>query len=238
MHEEHVSFSTSAGKLAGVIHHPDHPGTRCVIACHGLFSNKESDKFVTLGKRFAEEGFIFLRFDFRGCGESEGKIEDTTITGRKEDLNAAIAIIREIKPSVAHTIGLLGSSMGGFISLITAASDRKIKTVVAWATPFSFDGLREVIADSSSPQLKEEFYQNAQHHKAETFVPRVKNLLLIHGDHDETVPPDHAKRLYQSAKEPVQLEIVKGADHTFSNPALREKAITYSLNWFKKYLIP
>ncbi len=238
MQEEKVSFSTPAGKLSGIIHHPDHPGTRCVIACHGLFSNKESDKFITLGERFAQEGFTFLRFDFRGCGESDGKIEDTTITGREEDLNTAIAFIREIKPSVTHNTGLLGSSMGGYISLITAAFDREIKTVVAWATPFSFEGLREVIADSNSPQLKEEFYQDAQHYRAETFVPRVKNLMLIHGDRDETVPPDHAERLHQSAQEPTQLKIVKGADHTFSNPALREKAITCSLNWFKKYLIP
>jgi alpha/beta superfamily hydrolase len=238
MQEEHVIFSAPAGKLSGIIHHPDRLSSSCVIASHGLFSNKESDKFIALGERFAEEGFTFLRFDFRGCGESDGKIEDTTITGRKEDLTAAIAFIREIKPSVTHSIGLLGSSMGGYISLITAASDREIKTVVVWATPFSFEGLREVIADSNSPQLKEEFYQDAQHYRAETFVPRVKNLMLIHGDRDETVPPDHAKRLYQSAQEPTQLEIIKGADHTFSNPALREKATTYSLNWLKKYLTP
>jgi fermentation-respiration switch protein FrsA (DUF1100 family) len=66
----------------------------------------------------------------------------------------------------------------------------------------------------------------------------VKNLLLIHGDKDETVPADHAERLYQKAREPKRLEIVRGADHIFSNPALRKKAIRYSLNWFKKHLIP
>jgi alpha/beta superfamily hydrolase len=238
MKEEKVHFSTSAGKLAGIIHHPDHLSSRCVITCHGLFSDKQSDKFFTIGEHFAKEGITVLRFDFRGCGESDGKIEDTTITARREDLNAALSFIRTHKPSVAHTIGLLGSSMGGYISLIVAASDAMIKAVVAWATPFSFDGLRETIANSNSPQLREDFYQDAHRYLATAFAPQAKNLLLIHGKSDETVPLDHAKRLYRSAKEPKKLEIVRDADHTFSNPKLRKKAINFSLNWFKKYLTP
>ena len=238
MKEEKVYFSTPTGKLTGIIHHPDRPSSCCVITCHGLFSDKGSDKFVSIGEHFAQEGITVLRFDFRGCGESDGKIEDTTITGREEDLTTALSFIRAHKPSVAHTIGLLGSSMGGFIALRVAASDQMIKAVAAWATPFSFDGLREVLASSDSPQLKEEFYQDANRYDASQFVAQVKNLLLIHGDRDETVPADHAERLYQKAIEPKRLEIVKGADHTFSNPTFRKKAVSNSLNWFKKYLIP
>lgn len=238
MREEKVFFSTSEGKIVGIIHHPDHVSPRCIIACHGLFSNKESDKFVTIGERFAKEGITVLRFDFRGCGESDGTIEDTTITGRREDLNAALSFIRIHVPSTAHNIGLLGSSMGGYISLLAASSDKMVKAIVAWATPFSFDGLREAIANSNSTQLKEDFYLDAGQYKADKFVPQVKNLMLIHGDSDETVPLEHAKMLNQLAEEPKQLEIIKGADHSFSNIKLRKKAISYSLKWFKKHLTP
>jgi len=236
MTEENVCFSTSAGKLAGIIHHPDNLSSSCVIACHGLYSDKESDKFIAIGKCFAKEGITVLRFDFRGCGESDGKIEDTTITGRKEDLNAALSFIRMHNPSISQNIGLLGSSMGGHISLLVASYEKNIKGVVAWATPFSFDGLREAIDNSNSPRLKQGFYHDAKHYDAADFVSRVNNTMLIDGDSGETVPLDHAKKLYQAAKEPRMLEIVKGADHTFSNLKLREKAISFSLNWFKKYL--
>ncbi|MBW2651813.1 MAG: alpha/beta fold hydrolase [Deltaproteobacteria bacterium] len=236
MREENVYFSASAGKLAGIIHHPDNLSSSCVIACHGLYSDKESNKFIAIGKCFAKEGITVLRFDFRGCGESDGKIEDTTITGRKEDLNAALSFIRMHNPSIAQNIGLLGSSMGGYISLLVASYEKTINCVVAWATPFSFDGLRKTIDNSNSPRLKEGFYNDAKQYDATDFVSRLNNTMLIHGDSDETVPLDHAKRLYQSAKEPRRLEIVKGADHTFSNLKLREKAISHSLNWFKKYL--
>ena len=236
MKEEHVYFSASAGKLAGIIHHPDHSSSICVIACHGLYSNKESDKFVAIGKHFAKGGVTVLRFDFRGCGKSNGKIEDTTITGRREDLHAALSFIRRHNPSIAENVGLLGSSMGGYISLLVASHDKTIKGVVAWATPFSFDGLRETIDNCNSPRLKEGFYHDAKHYDTTDIVSRVNNIMLIHGDSDETVPLDHAKRLYQSAKEPRRLEIVKGADHTFSNLELRENAISSSLNWFQRYL--
>ena len=236
MTEENVCFSTSAGKLAGIIHHPDNLSSSCVIACHGLYSDKESDKFIAIGKCFAKEGITVLRFDFRGCGKSNGKIEDTTITGRREDLHAALSFIRRHNPSISQNIGLLGSSMGGHISLLVASYEKNIKGVVAWATPFSFDGLREAIDNSNSPRLKQGFYHDAKHYDAADFVSRVNNIMLIHGDSDETVPLDHAKRLYQSAKEPRRLEIVKGADHTFSNLELRENAISSSLNWFQRYL--
>ena len=83
MIQEKVYFSTSAGRLAGITHHPNHLSSSCVIACHGLYSDKESDKFITIGECFAKEGITVLRLDFRGCGESDGEIEDTNITGRK-----------------------------------------------------------------------------------------------------------------------------------------------------------
>jgi len=238
MREEKVYFFSSTGKLAGIIHYPDRLSSMCIIACHGLFSDKESDKFIAIGKRFAKEDIAVLRFDFRGCGESEGKIEDTTITGRGEDLAAALSYIRTDKPSFSHSIGLLGSSLGGYISLFVASIDQMIKAVVGWATPFSFDGLKKTIASSNLPQLKEEFYRDASHYDAVKFVPQVKNPMLIHGDSDETVPIEHAKRLNQLAKEPKKLKIIKGADHTFSDLRLREKAINYTLHWFKKYLTP
>ena len=224
--------------MAGVLHYPLGSCRGCIVTCHGLFSSKESDKFLTLGDYFAQKGFYVLRFDFRGCGESEGFIEDTTISGRKEDLTAALSFIQNTIPSPAHTVGLLGSSMGGYISLLVAPDSRMVKAVVTWATPVSFTGLRDVITKSSQVQLKEEFYQDARNYHAPSFVPRVTNLLVIHGESDELVPPEHAQELYRLAQEPKQLTMVPGADHTFSNPQLRKQATTDSFNWFKRYLNP
>jgi len=237
MQQEAVSFPSSSGMLAGVIHHPRLESRGSVITSHGLLSNKESDKFIALGDRFTEEGFTVLRFDFGGCGQSEGTIADTTVTGRKEDLLAALAFMQRRLSRSPQPIGLLGSSMGGFVSLLVASCRDEIKAVAAWATPFCFEELRKGITHSSGDIIKDGFFDDARLYAAESFVPRVRNLLIIHGDGDETVPLGHARRMYERAGEPRHLEIIPGADHSITAPEHREKAVAVSLSWFKKYLV-
>jgi dipeptidyl aminopeptidase/acylaminoacyl peptidase len=238
MKQETVSFPSSSGMLAGIIHHPPHESRGCIITSHGLLSNKDSDKFIALGDRFAEEGFTVLRFDFSGCGESEGNIADTTVTARKEDLLAALTFIQRRLSGSAQAIGLLGSSMGGFVSLLVASCQDEIKAVAAWATPFCFEELRKGITLASGDIIKDGFFDDARLYAAESFVPRVRNLLIIHGDGDETVPPGHAHRMYELAREPRHLEIIPGADHSITAPEHREKAVALSLGWFQKHLVP
>jgi len=45
-----------------------------------------------------------------------------------------------------------------------------------------------------------------------------------------------AQKLYQAAAEPKRLEMIEGADHVFSKSEHLNKAIDFSLGWFKKYL--
>lgn len=231
-----VSFFTSAGRLKGFLHYPSGSARGSIITCHGLFSSMESDKFKDLAEVFAKNNYAVLRFDFRGCGQSEGRIEDTTISGRIEDLKAALAFVKQETPLNGLPVGLLGSSMGGYISLHLAALDPSVKAVVAWATPFSFEGLREIIEESNQTPLREPFYRDANRYDVTAPLSRIKNLLFIHGDKDEVVPLDHAEDLYRFAREPKQLTLVPGADHTFSNPTLRNQAVTHSLIWFNRYL--
>ena len=53
-----------------------------MIASHGLLASKDSEKYIALGERLSKEGIAMLRFDFRGIGESEGRIEDDTVSRR------------------------------------------------------------------------------------------------------------------------------------------------------------
>jgi fermentation-respiration switch protein FrsA (DUF1100 family) len=61
-------------------------------------------------------------------------------------------------------------------------------------------------------------------------------ILIIHGESDELIPVEHAYKLFKAAKEPKKLEIIKGADHSFSNIEHLNKLIELSINWFKIYL--
>ena len=72
MKTEKVFFQSEGQTLTGILHLPDQNNPPCVIASHGLLSSKDSEKYIALGERLAEEGIAMLRFDVRGIGESDG----------------------------------------------------------------------------------------------------------------------------------------------------------------------
>ncbi len=134
MHEERVSFTNSRGEiLIGILHQPlngmTHGG---VILCHGMESNKESQKLVSLSRALAQRGILTLRFDFSYVGESSGKFEDITYSGEIEDLAAAFSLIMNRSPG---RIGILGSSMGGTVALLFAAEKPTVAALVTIAAP-------------------------------------------------------------------------------------------------------
>jgi hypothetical protein len=70
-------------------------------------------------------------------------------------------------------------------------------------------------------------------------LPRLKNVervLIVHGQEDQQVPPEHGATLYKVLKEPKALHVLKGADHWFSASEWREEAIRLTMEWFKRYL--
>ena len=107
MKMESVTFLSEGEKIAGVLHLPEKKSPPCVIASHGLLSSKESEKYIALGERLSQEGIAMLRFDFRGIGESEGRMEDDTVSRRIMDLSSAIEFIRS-RRDLRGRIGLLG----------------------------------------------------------------------------------------------------------------------------------
>ena len=169
MKTENVSFESEGQKIAGVLHLPDQSKPACVIASHGLLASKDSDKYVVLGEKLTQEGIAFLRFDFRGCGESEGKIEENTITGRIADLDSAINFIRSYR-GLKKRIGLLGSSLGGYVSLIKASRDPEIRTSVVWATPFHLDGLKAKMGTEEMPPLGEAFFTDLLNYRLQPLL--------------------------------------------------------------------
>ena len=80
----------------------------------GLKSDKEGTKAVFLSNWAEKNNRDFLRFDYRGHGNSSGSFEDTSISDWLDD---TIKIIMELTsgPQI-----LVGSSLGGWISLLFA----------------------------------------------------------------------------------------------------------------------
>ena len=237
MKTEKVTFLSEGQKIAGVLHLPEKKNPPCVIASHGLLSSKESEKYIALGDRLSQEGIAMLRFDFRGIGESEGRMEDDTVSRRIVDLGSAIEFIRSLR-DMKNRIGLLGSSLGGYVSLIRASQEEKIRAIVTWATPFHLDDLKSNQGTEGHPLPEEAFFEDLPRHQLLPLLPRVSNCLVIHGEKDELVPVDQAWEIFHSLGAPKEIRILEGADHRLTDPAHRSRAMELSTAWFKRYLQP
>ncbi len=222
-------------RVDGILHHPG-PGTwPCVIAAHGLFSAKASDKFLLLAARLSEAGFACFRFDFRGCGESGGELKDTTVAGRIDDLKAVLASLRN-HDALDGSFFLVGSSLGGYVSLCLAAEQPEVKATAVWATPAHLRDLERRKEALQAYGLGEPFFHELAQGCLVEAPAGISRCLIIHGERDELVPVSHARALYQRAKEPKALEIFRGADHRLTDLEHREEAVRLTAAWFKRHL--
>jgi hypothetical protein len=233
--EERHTVALPAGKLALVLHLPP-GGARgpCIVACHGLGTSKDGDKYLALGAELPAEGLAVARFDFRGCGESSGNEEETTTATRLEDARAVIDTLRG-HPRLDGRFGLLGSSMGGFVALHLAHERADGTPVVTWNAPSSLTDLIQSETTDGRGFGLPLVLEIAEHRYAEA-PSGVARHLVVHGDADDVVPVDHGAVLHARAAEPCDLLIVRGADHRFSEPAHRAEALAHTRAWFGRFL--
>ncbi len=225
--EKRVVIKVGNDKISGVLHEPENIKGSVVLS-HGLLSSKESQKYKLLGKVFSSEGFATLRFDFRGCGESDRTLLDTSLTTRVEDLTACIDFMRKL----SEDIYLMGSSLGGVVSIICAKRE-KVKALSLWATPFRFRNVKKRSETLGIPPLSEDFYKELDDYDPMLFLPYIKDCLIIHGTRDEIVPLEHAWLIYENVRKPKKLFIVEGADHVFSMEEHLRRALMENVKWFQ-----
>ena len=85
-----------------------------VVFLPGYASDMSGAKALALGAWAKDRGQAFLRFDYSGCGQSEGAFEEQTLADWRDD---ALALIDEL---VEGPVVLVGSSMGGWLMLLIA----------------------------------------------------------------------------------------------------------------------
>ncbi len=232
---EQCEIRSGPYRIRGILTVPGRSGRfPCVILSHGLISSKDSSKYVALSTAFQAAGVASCRFDYQGCGESDGSIEETTLTGRVANLDAVAEWVFGHPSLDAGKVGLLGSSFGGSTSLVKAARDRRIRCVSLWATPYLLE--KNDDRSLSEIEFKDALFEDFARYDLLVEAKGVSCALVIHGEADEVVPSREGKAIYEQAKRPKKFELIKGADHVFSVPGHRERAITTSVDWFRRFL--
>jgi alpha/beta superfamily hydrolase len=134
-----ISFKNERGKqLVGILHLPGIQRPPLVIICHGFNGTKTEKKFIELARALQKEGIATFRFDFEGCGDSEGKFEEMTIEKEASDLNSAFKAILKIGDLNSKRIALIGYSLGAVVvSLFIKNFKVPVKTLIFWTQAFN-----------------------------------------------------------------------------------------------------
>jgi len=172
--ESEVSFYTNDSYLVGTLAVPEGKGrfpAVIILAGSGPFDRNGdidarvveasqqagepvialSSTYKDIAEALSKEGFVTLRYDKRGVGNSTGEGGDFPEPSLR-DLKAAIAFLKE-QPSVdASRIALVGHSLGGLWALMEAADNPDIAAVCVMATPAQ--PMSEVIVEQIEGLLK------------------------------------------------------------------------------------
>jgi pimeloyl-ACP methyl ester carboxylesterase len=211
-------------------------GAPGMIFCSGYASNMMGMKAEFLDERCAQAGFSFLRFDYRGHGQSSGNFTDGTIGGWFEDAGFVFQRLTE-GPQI-----VIGSSMGGWIALMLALTHpQRVRGVIGVAaapdftedlflpgltaeeqTQLEHDGVvyrRPSPPDEPLPVTKKLVEEARQHLLLRSPLSLACPLRLLHGMQDKDVPWRHTLRIAEVVPHgDVRIVLVKDGGHRLSRP--------------------
>src|SRR5260370_34380252 len=135
MTEEAVTIPSAGLKLSGVVHVPRalRPSERrgAFLVLHGFGSNKTSSNPMQPTKVLTELGYVVLRFDMRGCGDSEGEFGRVICLEQVEDTRNALSFLAQHPAVDPARIGLIGSSFGGAVAIYAGGVDQRVAAVLS-----------------------------------------------------------------------------------------------------------
>jgi pimeloyl-ACP methyl ester carboxylesterase len=206
-----------------------------IVFLGGFGSDMGGTKATALEQAAIRRGQAFLRLDYRGHGQSEGRFIDGTIGDWFAD---ALAVFDAV---TAGPQILVGSSMGGWIALLLARTrpDRVRAMVgIAAAPDFTTRLMSEELTGEQRETLLRDkvLYRPSEygdlmpitlklvedgnnHLLLDKRVPFAEPVRLLHGQRDPDVPWQIALRVAERMESgDVRVILVKDGDHRLSRP--------------------
>jgi putative redox protein len=236
-------------KLAGTLHLPDEFKGGGVVFGHCFTCSRHTRIIRHICTDLEAAGFIALRFDFSGNGQSQGDFGASTYSKQIAEIQRAVDIITD---KGADWIGLAGHSMGAVIAILTTARMNVVKAVCALAGRLSglnathflskrqlkelHDTGRVSFSSRGRPlQLSTAFFADAdQYNLPETLKSLPAPLMVVHGGHDKIVPVKDAYLAQELNPINTKLAVIPDADHMFSNDEHRLEISKLVVKWFKE----
>jgi pimeloyl-ACP methyl ester carboxylesterase len=91
--------------------------------------------FAQLAAALADAGYLVVRYDERGAGQSGGRQESATIDEFAVDARAVVTYVMKRRDVDPKRVAVIGYGEGGWIALVVAAREPKVAAVGLLATP-------------------------------------------------------------------------------------------------------
>ncbi|MFA5358556.1 MAG: alpha/beta fold hydrolase [Patescibacteria group bacterium] len=211
-----------------------------VFVMHGFGGFKDQDQIQAIGESFFEKNYTTVLFDTANTlGESEGRVEDGSLTSYYQDLEDVIAW-SETRDWYQEPFILAGHSMGSFcIAYYAENYPEKVLAIAPFSPVISGKFLDEAMI-RRNPAVWEKWRQTGwlevpSNSKPGAFrrspwsvvadwdqydlIPQANKLnmpvLIIVGQNDTSTPVYQVEKFFQALPGIKEMHVIDGAEHTF-----------------------
>ncbi len=222
---------------------------KTVIILHGFTGNKLGNSFfyVRISKEFVKRGFKVFRFDFTGSGESDGNFEDMTLTSELDDLDSIWEYVKNHDMVMGNKIYMIGHSMGGLITTLTASTYNPDKVVLLAPANDMNSLIENMLLEMEKKEnrrlesvkhqgfiLKRKFLEDLKRYNPYVKAKKYSNPVLIFlGDKDPIITLESCQKTKEAFGKNADLKIVEGGDHSFVDYDIRTDMIEEIIKFFE-----
>lgn len=204
---------------------------------------------VLMARALCQAGFVVMRFDYRGQGESDGDFKNFTAQSGLDDARHALKLLGTQAQVDPATLGIVGFSLGGTLAALLASYHSAVQSLVLLApVAYPQQVFRAFFTEEQLAQGEQQGWIDwlgwpvGRH-----YLPKLAELeplgaieqtkaaaLVIQGSTDSEVPLENGQAF---AARGAKLHVLEGGDHQFGLVVLQDEAIRLACDWFRMHLL-